>query len=230
MPNLFTEEAANAIHRTLQHETPWHLAYSGEAGTAHALDAFELETLSEQEESAIYQDVYSRASDEYQFIYKFYPIINAILRQQLDEQAMLYQIATFLNSSEFLNYARALTKDKSLVKMNPSATCYQKGHFLNIHDDFGDKREANPSGQRKYAVVFNFCPHWSPNWGGGTNFFNGPNENASETWYPGFNTMTLFRVPVLHSVSPVAPFVNANRYSITGWLRSDPAIARPDLD
>ena len=36
---------------------------------------------------------------------------------------------------------------------------------------------------------------------------------------PGFNTIHLFRVPQMHSVSYVAPFAAVPRYAITGWLR-----------
>jgi Rps23 Pro-64 3,4-dihydroxylase Tpa1-like proline 4-hydroxylase len=37
---------------------------------------------------------------------------------------------------------------------------------------------------------------------------------------PAFNALNVFRVPALHSVSTVAPFVSAARLSLTGWLRS----------
>ena len=39
---------------------------------------------------------------------------------------------------------------------------------------------------------------------------------------PGFNTLDVFAVPQLHSVSRVAPEAAYRRYAITGWLRSRP--------
>jgi Rps23 Pro-64 3,4-dihydroxylase Tpa1-like proline 4-hydroxylase len=40
-------------------------------------------------------------------------------------------------------------------------------------------------------------------------------------WHnPRFNTLTLFAVPQLHSVSMVTKSAAFRRYSITGWLRS----------
>jgi SM-20-related protein len=39
--------------------------------------------------------------------------------------------------------------------------------------------------------------------------------------------LTLFKVPMLHSVAPVAPYAAAPRYMITGWLRDDPPDGQP---
>lgn len=227
--NIFSPESASVILTALSQETPWHLAYSDVNSAAKELSPAELEALSAESLAEILQGVHQRAGTQYQYAYKFFPIINAILQNQLDPGATLYQIATFLNGTEFLKFARRLTGDNSIVKFNPVATRYDPGHFLNMHDDFGDRREAHNNGQRLYAVVFGFSRDWSSNWGGGTNFFAEADSREAVTWYPGFNTMTIFKVPALHSVSPVAPFAQTPRYSITGWLRSDPAIQRPDL-
>ena len=40
---------------------------------------------------------------------------------------------------------------------------------------------------------------------------------------PGFNVLTLFRVPKAHSVAPVAAYAAAKRLSLTGWLVREPA-------
>ena len=226
---IFNPESASLIHAALSQDTPWHLAYSDENSAAKELSPAELETLSEASLAEILRGVNQRAGTQYQYVYKFFPIINAILQNQLDPNSTLYQIATLLNGTAFLKFARRLTGDNSIVKFNPVATRYDPGHFLNMHDDFGDGRESHSNGQRLYAVVFGFSRDWASNWGGGTNFFAEADSSWAETWYPGFNTMTIFKVPALHSVSPVAPFAQANRYSITGWLRSDPSIQRPDL-
>ena len=37
---------------------------------------------------------------------------------------------------------------------------------------------------------------------------------------PRFNSLNIFAVPQLHSVSVVAPFAGQTRMSVTGWLRS----------
>lgn len=226
---IFNPKSASLIHAALSQDTPWHLAYSDDESVARELSPSELAALSEQDHADLLQGVYKRAGNQYQYVYKFFPIINAILQNQLNPNSTLYQIATFLNGTEFLKYARQLTGDHAIVKFNPVATRYDPGHFLNMHDDFGDGRESHSNGQRLYAVVFGFSRDWASNWGGGTNFFAEADSSWAETWYPGFNTMTIFKVPALHSVSPVAPFAQANRYSITGWLRSDPSIQRPDL-
>jgi SM-20-related protein len=42
---------------------------------------------------------------------------------------------------------------------------------------------------------------------------------------PSFNGLTLFTVPRVHSVAPVAAYAAAPRLSIVGWGRSDPGAA-----
>ena len=51
--------------------------------------------------------------------------------------------------------------------------------------------------------------------------FHADNGDVEQALMPRFNAMNLFRVPRLHSVSPVAPYAGGARFSVTGWLRSN---------
>ena len=94
----------------------------------------------------------------------------------------------------------------------------------------GDGRDYKGTSVRRYAVVLGFTKNWSVNWGGQTNFFDKAATSSCESWYPAFNTLSIFEVPTLHSVGHVNPMANDRRYAITGWLRDDPEVQRPDLD
>lgn len=228
--NFFTIESAEAISQCLKDYTSWHLAYSDEVGQPVRLDNNQLAELSEEQHQNIIKQLHQRATSNFQYIYKFHPLIDAIKAGTITENSLLYQIAIFLNSANFINFSRRLTKSNSIVKMDPQATLYESGHFLNLHDDMGDQRETEETSIRRYAVVLGFTKNWSVNWGGQTNFFASARNPHGEAWFPSFNSISIFQVPSLHSVSMIAPFAAKGRYSITGWLREDSSVTREDLE
>ena len=108
---------------------------------------------------------------------------------------------------------RAVTGDDTIAFADAQATRFDPGHFLTCHDDkVGGK-------SRRVAYVLSLSPVWRPDWGGALQFF-GVDGNIEQAYVPTYNAINLFRVPSDHSVSIVAPFAGASRYSITGWLRS----------
>ncbi len=227
--NILTSESAEYILENLMNTTAWNLVYSDQYGLPIRLDSDRVENLSENDYSEIHSGLIQRAAGSYQFIYKFFPIIDAIKDGRLTESSMLYEAANFTNSTEFIKFARHLTGSDSLVKFDPQASLYESGHFLNVHDDTSYNRTPSDLSVRRFAVVFGFTKNWSANWGGQTCFYPGPAAPIAESWSPGFNTMSIFEVPSLHGVNYVTPFAAKGRYSITGWLRDDPSIDRPDL-
>ena len=228
--NFLTVESAEMINQCLRDYTAWHLVYSDDVGQPVRLDNNQLAALSADEYQNITQQLHLRATSNYQYIYKFYPIIDAIKTGTVTENSQLYEIATFLNSAKFINFARRLTKSNSIVKMDPQATLYESGHFLNLHDDMGGQRDTEGGSVRRFAVVLGFTKNWSSNWGGETNFFSSAGSAKAEAWYPVFNSMTVFQVPSLHSVGMIMPFSGKGRYSVTGWLREDSSVLREDLE
>jgi len=227
--DVLTNDSAEFVLENLIECTAWNLVYSDQNGLPTRLNSEELKALSENEYTDIQNDIVNRAASSYQFIYKFFPIIDAIKDGLLTEASMLYQIANFTNSTAFIKFARELTSNDSLVKFDPQASLYEGGHFLNIHDDTSNNRTPGDASVRRFAVVLGFTKNWSANWGGQTCFYPGPAAPIAESWTPGFNTMSIFEVPSLHGVNYVTPFAAKGRYSITGWLRDDPSIIREDL-
>ena len=229
IPNFLTEKSAEYVLDNLLHTTPWHLVHSDENGLPVRYDPQALQTLSDDKLRDLTQKLHKRAEHSYQYTYKFFPIIDAIKAGSLAQDSMLFQMATFVNSTQFLSFARTLTGTNSLVKVDPQVTLYESGHFLSTHDDSNYQRSANDNSTRRHAIVLGFTKDWSQDWGGHTSFFTKANASQSESWMPCFNTLTIFKVPVLHCVNYVAPYAAHGRYSVTGWLRDDPSIKRTDL-
>ena len=226
---FLTPESAQYIADNLRNSTPWHLVHSDSDGLPVRYNSKEYQQLDEQRKTAIDNQLHTLAADHYQYKYKFFPIIDAIKAGDLASDSMLFGIANFFNSTEFIGFARAITGVNSLVKMDPQGSLYEAGDFLTMHDDSNYQRSANDQSTRRFAVVLGLTEKWSSNWGGQTSFFSEPNTIESISWNPGFNVLTIFEVPVQHSVNYVTPFATSGRYSITGWLRDDPSVRRPDL-
>lgn len=117
-----------------------------------------------------------------------------------------------MNTAPALEMWRELTGDPDVGLVDGQATRYLPGHFLTRHDD--DVEGKN----RVAAYVLNLSPEWASEWGGLLQFHDAAGE-VTGAMVPGFNVLNLFRVPQSHSVSIVAPFAPAPRYSITGWIR-----------
>ena len=68
------------------------------------------------------------------------------------------------------------------------------------------------------AYVLNLTPQWRPEWGG-LLLFPGSDGAQAEAFVPGFNRLSLLRVPQQHCVTEVSRAAAFRRYAITGWLR-----------
>lgn len=211
--NLFPDEVAQAIYRVLSQGTPWHVVHS-DAQSKHKYYRPEVwAALPLQERNKTIEDVMDRARNGFAYLYSCYPMINALLKGE-DPDWPLHVMPVFLNSPEFLNFTKMITDEPEVIKIDAQATLYSPGHFLNTHTDVGDNQE------RRVAYVMGFTKNWSRNWGGQLLFLNGSDVTAG--FSPSFNSLTLFKVPREHIVTQVTNFAGEGRYSITGWLRTDP--------
>ncbi len=92
------------------------------------------------------------------------------------------------------------------------ATAYSPGDFLTAHDD------AVAGKGRLAAYVFGLTPAWRAEWGGLLLFHKSASQVAGLV--PGYNSLDLFAVPQVHSVSTVTASAAYRRYAVTGWLRA----------
>lgn len=101
---------------------------------------------------------------------------------------------------------------RTFAFVDGQATAYSPGDFLTGHDDDVAGK------QRIAAYVFGLTPVWRTEWGGLLLFHD--NDGLVTGRVPGFNSLDLFSVPQLHSVSMVTRSAAYRRYAITGWLRN----------
>ena len=209
--NLFPEAVAESLASVLERATPWALVHSGPAGEHVVLKREALAALPQSELGRRLAEVAKRASEGFGYIYLTYPMIDAYLDGS-DPGHPLHALTEFLNSPAFMDFARQVTGEP-VVKVDAQASHYRPGHFLNLHDDLGE-------GERRAAYTIGLTRRWRPDWGGQL-LFHDARGDVVRGFAPRFNVLTLFKVPMAHSVATVAPYAAAPRLSIAGWLRDD---------
>ena len=209
IPGVLAPAGAEALHRHLSQEVPWSLVVHDGERVREAKPELRRQ-YGEELDQNLRDEAYGSASDRFQFLYEYCSVAPA--RSDVPS-SLLTQFLQFLNSPQFIRFARELTGRAAIDWADGQATRYRAGHFLTQHDDSAanQKREA--------AYVFNFTPTWKADWGGLLQFIDA-DGHVAEAYTPRFNALNIFTVPRLHCVSAVAPFVPASRYSITGWLRA----------
>lgn len=207
---FLADDCAVAIHACLASQVAWQV-HLNDGDRPINLSGPRFEALPAADLQRFRQSVYASAGGRFQYLYNSYPISDAYERGE-GRELYLMRVYEFLNSPQFLGLARAVTGVSSIALADAQATRYRPGDFLTRHDDLVREKK------RVAAYVLNFTPRWSSDWGGILQFIAG-DGHVAEGYVPVFNAINIFRVPQLHAVSYVAPFAQADRYSITGWLR-----------
>ncbi|MEP6389610.1 MAG: 2OG-Fe(II) oxygenase family protein [Halioglobus sp.] len=211
IPNFLTPDSAAQLHNCLATQDTWNLVFTRDG--AHVdIGADSLDKWSPAQRLQFDAIVHQSAERGFQYLYKNIPIYD-IYHKNLLPGHLFNQLFEFLNDSEFLNFARQLTRHPEVSFCDAQATCYEAGHFLTCHDD------ATEGKNRIAAFVLNMTPDWNPDWGGALQFYD-DQDNIEAGFKPSYNTLNVFQVPRRHAVGIVAPFAIGSRFSITGWFRS----------
>jgi len=208
-PDFLRREAAEALHAFLQAAPWWRTFNQGER--TWDLGPESIEVLTPEQAGQLEQAIHEGARKGFQYVYE-----TVRVSEQSSERSErgfpVDRLLEAMNTAPALEMWRVLTGDPDVGLVDGQATRYLPGHFLTRHDD--DVEGKN----RVAAYVLNLSPEWAPEWGGLLQFHDAAGE-VTGAMVPGFNVLNLFRVPQSHSVSIVAPFAPAPRYSITGWIR-----------
>ncbi len=213
IPHALTPAAAAHIFQVLAGQTPWRLTIADarsmrpELFDQPALKAIDPQVISQKVKAAA-----ERAQIGFSYVYLSYPMIDAYLAGW-NPGHPINAIADFINGPQILGLFRAITGEAGVCKADAQATHYRPGDFLTLHDD-------GPIAGRVCAYTLGFTRPWRPDWGGQLLFHDAQGE-IERGFMPGFNVMTLFKVPHMHSVAPVATYAGAPRLSIVGWARND---------
>ncbi|MEP4145904.1 MAG: 2OG-Fe(II) oxygenase family protein [Halioglobus sp.] len=209
IPDFLTVNTSEYLHRLLRENTVWHLSYNeGQDNFESEESAFN--SLSPAQRQKFLNNIYSRAKDNFQYLFKQYYISQAIKLGENTGHPM-HQVNDWVNSAAFLNFMRSLTATPEIRESDSYASIYGPGHFLTMHDD------RHASHDRVAAWVISMTPEWNENWGGYLAFYD-EKGNVTEAFKPAFNTLNIFTVPQKHAVQLVTPFAGQPRTSYLGWL------------
>lgn len=217
----YAEDKRARIYDVLDMETAGQLAmklhgdlkYSNayvENGEFKSSTPEQLSALSPAEQATFKQNLFANASKGVGFFYGRH-----VLGLNPSDDGIVQQSMQWLNSPKTLDTIKQISGFGDIVAASAQATRYYPGHFLTRHNDLHD------SEQRRVAYVLNLTPDWHPDWGGLLQFYQN-NGTPRDTWEPLFNTMAIFDVNHVHSVTYVAPYAIKPRLSITGWFRATP--------
>lgn len=209
IPNFLQDDAAEKIHHCLKNDVSWALAERSN-GVSHTLDAFLYASMSDVERQALLEVAYAKARTEFQFSYDSYMMIRAA-KEGWDPGLILHAVLDFLNSPDFILFARRISGEPMINAVSAQATRYRAGQFLTRHQD----KEVHEN--RVCAYVINLSKNWDSDWGGLLQFHDEKNH-LTDTFVPYWNHLSLFRVPQSHTVSLVVPWANEERLAITGWF------------
>lgn len=208
--DLLTDPSARALVSELQ-RLPWGLVYN-QGNQVIELDAATVKSMPRDKGASAVAAIHEGARNGYQFFYAYYPLFREYFQRRL-APTRLFDAYEFINSEPFLSFIRRVTGLEDIRWADGQGTLFTAGHFLKCHTD------EVPAERRLAAYVINLTENWGRDWGGFLQFFD--ERNDVEAYRPIFNAINIFRIPANHSVSVVAPYVRAHRYSITGWFRGD---------
>ena len=214
IPAFLPSPTAHDVYETLRDRTPWNRTLNGSGGKTWDLPVAEFEALPPEQRNGLADAAYADARHGFQYLFDNYRLSNAVETGEAVDPVLL-ALYRFFNGPDFLGFVRALTGDPAAVYVDAQATRYLPGHFLTAHDDSAEDKH------RLYAYVLNLTPRWRADWGGLLLFLD-DDGHVAEGYTPAFNALNIFRVPQQHAVSLVAPFAETGRFSVTGWIRSQP--------
>lgn len=204
--DFFEPAVIEALSRAVD-EIDWALTYRDVNGD-RVLSGEQLRALSNEQRARLVEGINLVASQEFQFSFCTDSLVAAAKR---GESHLLARFMRWMADEDFLASIRRITGVTDVNRVYAQATMYTRGNFLVLHDDHVDKEN------RRLAYVINLTRHWRADWGGLLHF-TGPAGDVLETYFPHFNSLSLFRVPQSHFVSYVPPFAQGERTAITGWL------------
>ena len=192
----------------LMHTDEW-IQVINKPGGVLEMELNEWQALGTRRKATVQRDMYERGARGFQYSYA---AIRIPTENELDgEDSPLADFSHFMMSAGLLETVEAIIGTKNLHFTDGQATAYGVGDFLTGHDD------NVPGRNRVAAFVLGMTPVWRLEWGGLLIFHPTASEDALAL-VPAFNTLDLFAVPALHSVSQVMPCAEGPRHALTGWL------------
>jgi len=211
IPAFLAGERATGLHQLLRERTDW-LQLFNSGDKLFELDRAARSSLDEPRQAALDEAIYAGAREGFQYRYESIRVPDDEAGRKASSDP-LARLALELSSGAMRALFREITGEPEIRFADAQATAFSPGNFLTGHDDrFSGKN-------RRAAYVLGLTPVWRIEWGG-LLIIHGDDGEPALAYPPMMNMMTLFRVPLMHSVSEVTRAAPYRRYSITGWLRA----------
>lgn len=210
IPDVLGGTFADDLYQCLNGWQQWALV-TVVAGVHRNFDSAKMDSLEPAKRAELDELICVEARSGFQYIYDRYPLADPGHRPSLDNPLLL-RAHDMLNSQPFLDRVREVTGINRIRFADGQMTRYRRGNYLTLHNDYDEGKN------RLAAYVLSLTRDWLPDYGGQLQFI-GDDGRVAEALVPGFNTLTLFKVPTQHLVTQVAQHVQVSRLSITGWLR-----------
>lgn len=210
LDDLFLPDIAERLRTTCRdHVSYEYLCHID--GKNFSIPAARLRELETTQIKELNDKIVAAAANGIGFFYGGYQMQKSMPAPDNEQLVILHQVFEFLNSAEMFSLISAITGLKDLKYAAAQYTSYTSGQFLTRHKD-DIAREG-----RRVAYVIGLSKKWHPDWGGLLHFFE-EDGTPRDFWMPSFNTLSLFDVQHVHSVSYVTPFAKEPRLSLTGWF------------
>ncbi|PHQ63109.1 2OG-Fe(II) oxygenase [Sphingobium yanoikuyae] len=208
--DFLSSESAASLTGILRARADWRQVIHSQ-GKALELTRDVRAQMAREQQDALDGAIYDAARYGFQYRYETIRVPDSSdVRAASDDP--LCAFAQWMMSDPVLAVLRQVTGADDICFADAQATAYSPGDFLTGHDD------AVAGKGRRAAYVLGLTERWRPEWGGLLMFHD--DEGMMEAWPPQPNSLNIFRVPQLHSVSEVTRAAAFRRYSITGWLRN----------
>lgn len=208
---VFLEPAdAEAVAGLLEPLT-WNIVAPDEKAETLVITPEVIQKFGEAQVRQFLQGALRRAGKTFSFVHMSYALQDEYLRAPATP---IHRTTQFLESRDFLDFGGRVIGAPAVTGVRVQASYYRPGDFLTVHDD------SHRKDHRLAAFTLGFTRRWRPDWGGQL-LFHDADGNVTRGLAPGFNVLTLFKVPAVHSVAQVASYADAKRLSLTGWLLGD---------
>ncbi|ATC25727.1 proline hydroxylase [Caulobacter vibrioides] len=210
IPVFLAPQDAETVAALLEPLT-WNIVAPDEASETLVITPEVIKKFGEAQVRQFLQGALKRAARGFSFVHMSYALQDEYLRAP---QTPVHRATEFLESRAFLDFGGLVIGAPDVTGVRVQASYYRPGDFLTLHDD------SHRQDHRLAAFTLGFTRRWRPDWGGQLLFHNAEGD-VTRGFAPGFNVLTLFKVPTAHSVAQVASYAEAKRLSLTGWLLGD---------
>lgn len=211
--NFLQVDVAEQIHSGCVDSVPYEIQYVLD-GKYQSMSRAEAAQSSPEQQHAINGRIMTAACQGVGFLYDGYlkSKVKTTPDNMLNDQLVfLHDVFRKIGGEDILSLISKITGETGINGAEPQYTRYTPGHFLTRHRDIVGGRD------RRIAFVLGLTKGWHPDWGGLLQFYQ-EDGTPRDAWTPQFNVLSIFDVSHIHSVTYVAPYAGAARYSMTGWF------------